>query len=430
MIKTYYPDIRETLFETTLENGLKILMIPKPGFAKTEVELAVKFGSLDEIAISSEATDPLLFPQGIAHFIEHLLFESEEANPTAAFARIGAAVNAYTTYDKTNYYFSTTNHCEPGIKLLLEMVMNPRFTQKSIDKEAKIIAQEITMYEDDFDQMIYNDLMKNLYKDHPIRNDIAGNIEGVAATDMDTLMHAYHLYYHPTNMFMIIVGDIDCDSVMTLINEETKKYPKNPNRLVKRILNEEVGPLQPQTINKKKDVSIPMLMMGLRFSHSSNRHPFEDALEEVKLAFLLTGVFGKGAKPYQLLSKKRLINDSFEFMANYESTYGHLILYSETKKPDITSQAILEVLQSLIHDLPSPLQFQLAKRKLIGEYLEAFNNVSHLANFVMEYFAKGINLFDFYRELGKIQYSDLQEVQQLIQLTGLTTVCFHKEDNL
>jgi len=429
MIKTYYPDIHETQCEATLENGLKILIIPKPGFAKTEVELAVKFGSLDEMAITSDFEEPIRFPQGIAHFIEHLLFESEEANPTAAFARIGAAVNAYTSYDKTNYYFSMTNHCEEGIRLLLQMVMKPRFTAKSVAKEAKIIAQEITMYEDDLDQMIYNDLIKTLYSYHPVRNDIAGSIEGVASTDMETLRKAYDLYYHPTNMYLIIVGDVDCEQLIELIDQETKKYPVRPSKLIKRLLPTESEPDQSQVVNKLKDVSLPMLMVGLRFGHQQGRSTFDDALDEVKLAFLLTGVFGKGAKPYQALSKKKLINDSFEFMANYESTYGHLILYTETKKPDATAQAILHELQSLVSLLPDRLQFHLAKRKLIGEYLEVFNNVSSLANFVMEYFTKGINIFEFYRELGQIQYSDLPVVQKLIQLSALTTVCYLKEDD-
>jgi len=429
MIKTYYPDIHETQCEATLENGLKILIIPKPGFAKTEVELAVKFGSLEEMAITSDFEEPIRFPQGIAHFIEHLLFESEEANPTAAFARIGAAVNAYTSYDKTNYYFSMTNHCEEGIRLLLQMVMKPRFTAKSVAKEAKIIAQEITMYEDDLDQMIYNDMIKTLYSYHPVRNDIAGSIEGVASTDMETLRKAYDLYYHPTNMYLIIVGDVDCEQLIELIDQETKKYPVRPSKLIKRLLPTEPEPDQSQVVNKLKDVSLPMLMVGLRFGHQQGRSTFDDALDEVKLAFLLTGVFGKGAKPYQALSKKKLINDSFEFMANYESTYGHLILYTETKKPDATAQAILHELQSLVSLLPDRLQFHLAKRKLIGEYLEVFNNVSSLANFVMEYFTKGINIFEFYRELGQIQYSDLPVVQQLIQLSALTTVCYLKEDD-
>lgn len=427
MIKKYYPDIEETLYESTLQSGMRVLILPKPGFAKTEVELAVRFGSLDVSATKVSPLQKIDFPQGIAHFIEHLLFESEETNPTAHFARIGAAVNAYTTYDKTTYYFSTTNGAAAGIKLLLDMVLKPRFDAKSVQKEAEIIAQEIMMYEDDFEQMIYNDLIGKLYWEHPIRNDIAGTVDSVKATDIKTLLEAYELFYHPHNLYMVIVGDVDAEALLELLETETQKYPAKPWNLSERGVVSEPIHLQTPSETLHKDISVPMLMMGLRLNLPTATSAMESALSDVKLSFLMGGIFGKGGKPYQSLMKKHLINDSFDFFSNIEKTYGHVIFFTETKRPQATLEAITAELKKLMASDPDKTQFLLAKRKMIGEYLQVYNNVSHLANFLLEYLMKDINLFDFFFALGRMEYDEMAKIRETIVIDSLCAMNYHPQ---
>lgn len=429
MKKLVYSSVDEIMYEHVFDNGLKIAILPKPGFSKTEVNLAVKFGSLHETVILKDDLKQVTFPAGVAHFIEHLLFESDEANPTAAFARIGASVNAYTTYDRTNYYFSTTNDPLSGIQLLIHMVLKAKFTKKSVEKESKIITQEITMYEDDYEQLIYNDFMQKMYHTHPITRDIAGTVESVNQTTYETLKMVYQLFYHPSNMVMVIVGDVDAETLIQFIENELKDYPKRPSNIEKVILNEDEFFVNQALEFKHKEVSIPMLMMGLRLKLDPRLTMQEQLLEDVKLSFLLTGVFGKGAKPYHDLMKKHLINDSFDYFESFEKTYGHIILFTETKKVEQTKMALSNLLSDLISEDPDNLQFSLSKRKIIGEYLQIFNNISHLANSFLEYYIKDVNMFDFYHSLESISYADILAIRSKIDLSTLMTLVYLPKDD-
>lgn len=426
----YYSSVDETIFEYQFPNGLKLMILPKPNYAKTEVHLAVKFGSLDQKIFVSTQLNPISFPQGIAHFIEHLLFESEESNPTSKFARIGASVNAYTTYERTNYYFSTTNSPESGIKLLIEMVLSPKFTKKSVEKESKIICQEIQMYEDDYEQKLYVDFLKTMYKNHPITHDIAGTIDSVESTTYDVIHNAYQYFYHPSNMVMVIVGDVNCEALSELIGCELQKYSFSTFNLQKRevVIDEVVKDANPKYIYQ--EISVPMLMMGVRLNLDASVTPLEQTMNDVKISYLLSGAFGKGAKPYHQLMKKHLINDSFDFFESYESTYGHVILYTETKNVEETSKALSQALINMIVNEPDKEQFKLAKRKILGEYLTIFNNTSHLANSFLEYYIKGINMFEFYQSLESLSYDDILSIRSLIDLDSLMTVVYlPKETN-
>jgi len=421
-MKTFYPDIEETIHEKTLENGLKLVIIPKKGFAKTEVELAVSFGSLDVLCESADDQNHIQWPLGIAHFIEHLLFESEDSNSTEAFARVGASVNAYTSYDKTNYYFSTTNDSKSAIALLLIMVFEPHFTEKNVIKEAKIINQEIKMYEDDFQQQIYNDLMNHLYLNHPIRYDIAGTVESVNQTDFDTLVRAYQHYYHPANMMMVIIGDVEVESLILTIESELKNYVIKPWKLKSRLINQDQKNHHSFKKTITKDISMPMVITGLKVQVQNNESPLKIALDEIKLSFLLSGVYGKSGKYYHQLMKKHLINDSFEFFSNLESTYGHIVLFTETKKNNQTEMVLKDQIKSLIDNPPDQKLFELSKRKMIGEFLVLCNSISQLGNYAMDYFIKGINPFEFYHALCKMTYDEMQLIRNRLIIDTLVTI--------
>ena len=429
-MKKYYSSVDEILYEHQYSNGLKLAIIPKPGFAKTEVNLAVKVGSLDQKVFVRNQINPIEFPEGIAHFIEHLLFESDDTNPTSVFARIGASVNAYTTYDRTNYYFSTTNGAEEGIKLLIDMVFSPKFTKKSVEKESRIICQEISMYDDDYEQKIYMDFLKRMYLSHPITHDIAGTIDSVSATLFETILQAYQLFYHPSNMVMVIVGDVDAMQLINVIQQAFDHYPVQPFQIDKRNLVEDELVVQPVPLITKQEVSVPMLMMGLRLRLNPTASPLEQTLNDVKLSFLLSGVFGKGAKPFHQLMKKHLINDSFDYFESFDSTYGHIIVFTETKHIEEASVALSQLFKNMVLLEPDKQQFALGKRKIIGEYLSIFNNISHLANSFLDYYIKGINMIEFYQSLESLTYQDILDIRNTIMLdTTITLAYIPKDDN-
>jgi len=309
------------------------------------------------------------------------------------------------------------------------LVLQARFTEKSVQKEAKIITQEITMYEDDYEQMIYNDFLKKMYHNHPITRDIAGTVKSVTDTTYATLKMVYNLFYHPSNMVMVIVGDVGAESIISLIEKELEQYPRRPSLIEKQLLVEEDLQANNFLEIKKKEVSVPMLMMGLRLKLDQNSSKLDQILDDVKLSFLLSGVFGKGAKPYNELMKKHLINDSFDFFESIEPTYGHIIIFTETKKVEHTRLALYQVMTDLVNEEPDKNQFHLAKRKIIGEYLQIFNNISQLANSFLEYYIKDINMFTLYESLELLSYQDIQSIRAKIDLSTLMTLLYMPKDD-
>ena len=224
MKKLVYEDLKEELFYKKLKNGLDVYLMPKRGFNKTFATFTTKFGSVDnKLKVKDEIIE---LPNGIAHFLEHKLFESEEGDITEEFSKYGANVNAYTTYDRTSYLFSCTSNLKENLTLLLDFVQEPYFTDETVEKEKGIIAEEIQMYNDIPDAKIMFATMKSLYKSHPLRNDIAGSIESINEITPEILYECYETYYHPSNMLLFVVGDFDILEIMNLIeeNQNNKHY--------------------------------------------------------------------------------------------------------------------------------------------------------------------------------------------------------------
>jgi predicted Zn-dependent peptidase len=196
--------VQETIYEETLANGLKLHILPKPGFAKTEVALTVAYGAVDRDIVLKDGTS-VRFPDGTAHFLEHMLFESESENISNCFSATGSSVNAYTSPTRTSYFFSTTNGVLAPLDLLLNLVFFPNFTEEFVDKERQIIAKEIQMYQDDLDQTIYEDALDAMFVDHPIRSDVAGTEESIGKIDEKWLKMAYDTFYHPANLHLVVV---------------------------------------------------------------------------------------------------------------------------------------------------------------------------------------------------------------------------------
>ena len=220
MIKQY-SNLGETVVEERLSNGLLVRIVKKPGFSKAHAFLAVNYGSMDtkfeknHVQYSS--------PQGVAHYLEHKMFDMPEGNIMQLFSKYGGNPNAFTSYDITAYYVECTSHFRENLELLLQYVSTPYFTQESVEKERGIIAQEIKMYEDNPDSRLYENLFAALYTHHPIRHSIAGTVKSIGEITAQTLYDCYHGFYIPQNMMLCVVGDVDCDTVLKLAEHYFKK---------------------------------------------------------------------------------------------------------------------------------------------------------------------------------------------------------------
>ena len=195
MQSTYYDQIDETVYETELNNGLKLFVIPKTGFQKTFVTYTTQFGSLDRKFKPHGSEGYVTVPDGVAHFLEHKLFENEEEDLFTAFAEDNAQVNAFTSFDRTSYLFSATDNVENNIKRLLTMVETPYFTEASVNKEKGIIAEEIKMYQEQPGYKLMFNTLRAMYESHPIRVDIAGSVESIYDITKEDLYLCYETFY-------------------------------------------------------------------------------------------------------------------------------------------------------------------------------------------------------------------------------------------
>ncbi|MCK7486059.1 MAG: insulinase family protein [Bacillus subtilis] len=386
MPSSFAVKLNETLVRATTPAGLKITILPKPGFHKTELHLAVGFGSLDEDGEQGVGG----FPRGTAHFLEHMLFENDAADPSDAFAKIGAQVNAYTAPDVTDYYFSTTDDWRGAAELLFRLVTTPQILASGVAKEKEIIAREIQMYEDDVNDLFYEELLNALYRKHPVAHPIAGTVASIKAIDEAVLKAAHAAYYVPSNMHLLVVGDVDPAAVIGAATS----HPDLQSRAVRPRLLQPGGGPQPReaSVRKKKDIKNDMLMLGVKFDRPTTKTCFENDVEEIAWAFLFDSIFGKASPNYQALVRKGLVNEAFDATAQCEPDYGHIVVYTETKKPAAAAKALWNLFDTAADRL-DPVRFETAKRRLVGNYIQTFNSVSAIAGFVLDYELEGVDVF-------------------------------------
>ena len=217
MQKTEYRTLKETLYHQTMSDGLEVFLLKKEGFSKTYGIFATRFGSVDTSFVPLGQKEMIKVPDGVAHFLEHKMFEMENGDAIDLFSNLGASTNAFTSSTRTAYLFSTSSKELECTKLLLDFVQDLYLTEENVEKEKGIIGQEIKMYDDDPDWQNYFGAIQNLYHHHPISVDIAGTVETVNATTMEALEMCYHTFYHPSNMVLFVVGHIEPETMMQMI---------------------------------------------------------------------------------------------------------------------------------------------------------------------------------------------------------------------
>jgi predicted Zn-dependent peptidase len=215
-----FSQLDETLYFETLDNGLKVYILPKQGFNKTFVTFTTKYGSVDNEFVPLGKNEFVRVPDGIAHFLEHKMFEKEDGDVFQQFSRQGASANAFTSFNRTAYLFSSTDQVMKNLETLVDMVQTPYFTEQMVEKEKGIIGQEIMMYNDNPDWRLYYGVIENLYKNHPVKIDIAGTVESIAKITAEQLYECYRTFYHPSNMLLLAVGNVSPEEVISFLKKK------------------------------------------------------------------------------------------------------------------------------------------------------------------------------------------------------------------
>lgn len=378
----------EVLYKKRHKSGLEVCVIPKEGFSKTYAIMAAKIGSVDDRVKDGDSV--IRLPDGIAHFLEHKLFESEEGNAFDRYAKTGASANAYTAFDKTAYLFSCTDKFEESFEVLLDLVQSPYFTEESVKKEQGIIGQEIRMYDDDPEWQGLFNLLRISYKNNPVRVDIAGTAESIAKITPDLLYKCHRSFYHPENMVLCVVGDVDYERVFEL-SDKWIKTPSDAPPIPAPDFIEPVGPVSALT-EKRLSVSLPILYLGFK-DNATVFSGVEYLKRSIMIDILLEMVGGKSSELYGQLYDEGLINATFtvEYMSG--RGFGLSMFYGQTAEPQTVANRIASEAERLAKRDAKAL-FERAKKVVYASKLRTFDSVDAIANsFITGYFG-GYSLFD------------------------------------
>ncbi|SFA73135.1 MULTISPECIES: pitrilysin family protein [unclassified Bacillus (in: firmicutes)] len=423
MKKINFEQLQEELYYEKLPNGLDVYILPKKGFNKTYATFTTKYGSIDNHFQPHDKNELVKVPDGIAHFLEHKLFEKEDGDVFQQFSRQGASANAFTSFTRTAYLFSSTSNVERNLETLIDFVQDPYFTEKTVEKEKGIIGQEITMYDDNPDWRLYFGLIQNLYKNHPVKIDIAGTIPSISKITADLLYECYHTFYHPSNMLLFIVGPVDPNETMDFVknNQSKKEYKEMPE--IKRSFEEE-----PLEVAEKKqvlqmNVQTSKCLFGIKALHADQKG--EELLKnELTMNVLLDLLFGKSSDNYNRLYDEGLIDETFSYDYTQEFGFGFAMVGGDTDQPDKLADTIQEMLESAKNGAVfTEDQLARAKKKKIGGFLRAVNSPEYIANQFTRYAFNEMNLFDVVPTLEKITLEDVKRLATEVISEERFSVC-------
>ena len=393
--------LRETVLYRKHPTGLDIFVIPKKGYSSQYAIFGTKYGSID-----NRFTDKggrTVVPEGIAHFLEHKLFESEDGDAFSRYAKTGANANAYTSFDRTCYLFSCTSHFRESLEILLDFVQSPYFTEQTVRKEQGIIGQEIRMYQDDPGWQVFFGLLGALYHTHPVKIDIAGTQESISRITADLLYKCYRSFYNLHNMALCVAGDVEPELISDVADRLLKPAPAME-------VSSEVEP-EPETVvtrrvEKKLSVSVPLFNIGFKDTPAEGKElAKKDAVTEILLEIL-----GGDASPlYRRLYDRGLINTSFSLQYFIGRSFAASVIGGESREPDTVAEEVLRQVETLRRDGIPPADFEAAKKSLYGRLATQFDSVDDVANAVAASRFAGMGPFDMVDATAAATMDDVTE---------------------
>jgi len=405
--KINYEKAGEVLYRYEHSSGLKTFVIPRKGYSKKHATFSTHYGSVDNEFVIPGESQPTKVPDGIAHFLEHKLFEQKDGSVMDKFAALGSNPNAYTSFNQTVYLFSCTDRFEENLDLLLNYVQNPYITEESVEKEKGIIGQEIMMYQDDPGWRAFFNLLDAFYNKLSVKIDIAGTVESISKIDRETLYKCYNTFYHPSNMVILVVGEVEPQSVFDQVEAALEK--KDARQSIKRIFPQEPLAISKNYMEQSLAVSMPIFQMGYRDNHI-NSTGIELLKYEVAVKLLLDMLIGKSSSLYEQLYNEGLLNSTFEFDFTIENGYAFSALGGESQDPMKVRDRLCQTVEDAKkHGLDRSAYDRLI-RAMLGRYMRQFNSVEKISHSFISVYFKGVNMFDYLEVYDKISFEYVCEV--------------------
>ena len=397
----YYPAVKEMVYRTRLSNGLTVALLPKKEFKEVYGSVTVQFGSIDTLVIEVDG-DVKQYPEGIAHFLEHKLFEREDASDLmSAFTSLGADSNAFTSFTKTSYLFSATDHFLDNLDLLDELVTSAHFTEDSILREQDIIQQEREMYQDDPDSCLFFSTLANLYPGTPLATDIVGSEESISQINLTNLQENFTRFYKPVNMSLFLVGNFDVDQVKGYFERKELEDLDVQEVAREKLILQDVK----QTDSMRMEVFSPKLAIGIRGK--------QDVVEadcyrhHILLKLLFTMMFGWTSDRFQKLYESGKIDASLSLEVEVTSRFHFVMLTMDTKEPVALSHQFRKAIRNFTKDLDiTEDHLDIIKREMFGEFFSSMNSLEFIAT-QYDAFGQGETIFDLPKILQEITLEDV-----------------------
>lgn len=409
----YSQELGENTFSTTLSNGLKIYICKKKDFSKKIGMFGTKYGSVINDFIDITTGQRTKVPDGIAHFLEHKLFEKEGANALDLFSKMGVSSNAYTSFDQTVYFFETSEKFDESIAMLVKLIKEPYFTDENVAKEQGIIGQEISMYDDNPNFMVYFNTLRAMYQKNPVRIDIAGTIESISHITKDMLYTCYNTFYSPQNMFFVVVGDVDVEKTIELIEENIKKYENNiPKTEIVTYMEEEPKEIAQKEILQKMDIYLPQLCIGYKLDLADGKNIVKN---ECMVSILSDMYFSKQSEFFEKEYNEGKVNDSIDMQYEGSNSFSHIIISTTAVNIDEVEKDILEYMEKIKNEPIDKELFEIVKRKKIGEMILASDNLSVSYRRIIDSILNDVDVYTDIEMLKSITIEDLQNFLTLLK---------------
>ncbi len=402
----------ENTFSTTLDNGLKVYICKKDGYKKKIGLFGTKYGSVINDFVNITNGKRTKVPDGIAHFLEHKLFEKEGANALDLFSKMGVSSNAYTSFDQTVYFFETSEKFEESIEMLVKLIKEPYFTDENVAKEQGIIGQEISMYDDDPTFMVYFNALRAMYHKNPVRIDIAGTIESISHITKELLYTCYNTFYSPQNMFFIVVGDVDVDSTIELIENNIKKYEsKNiPNTEVVTYSEDEPKDIVQKEIVQNMDIYLPQLCVGYKLDVVKGKDIVKN---ECIIDIISDMYFSKQSDFFEKEYNEGKVNESIDIQYEGSNTFSHVIISTTSTKIDEVGNDIVEYIEKIKNEPIDEELFETIKRKKIGELILLSDNLTVSYRRIIDSI---LNNTDVYSDIELIENISVKDIKDFLNL--------------
>ncbi|MBR5272038.1 MAG: insulinase family protein [Clostridia bacterium] len=377
-------------------SGLTVYVMPKANYKSCCAVFGTKYGSIDTTFRKNRNEEFTIVPEGIAHFLEHKLFESEELDAFARYAETGASANAYTSFDKTCYYFTCTDNFDKSLEILLDFVTSPYFTEKTVEKEQGIISQEIQMYDDVPSWRVFFNVLGALYHNHPVKIDIAGTTESIRKIDAELLYKCYNTFYNLRNMVLCVAGNVTVEQVMSVVDKVITTQAELCD--LERQMPEEPSEVVTDLVKIELDVKSPVFSFGYKDECDGEK----SLKEQLEMQVLLEAVAGSSSELYKKLFDMKLINDAFGSEYFCGNGYASVLFQGESANPEAVAKEIKAEIERLQKKGIDEEAFNNARKLLYGRAIMSLNDVDYIANEMVGCHFEHCGLFesiDIYRSM-------------------------------